>query len=67
MSDPELFLFFYNSWVLKFLRVAKEIQVRIQVSLTNCGGAMEQEASAYSYIVFRCVGISECLCIVIEL
>ena len=33
---------FLNSWVLKFLRVAKGFRL----ALTNCGGAMEQKASA---------------------
>ena len=33
---------FLNSWVLKFLRVAKGFRL----ALTNYGGAMEQEASA---------------------
>ena len=36
-----LFLFFLNSWVLEFLRVAKGFRL----ALTDCGGAMEQEAS----------------------
>ena len=46
IPDPcltrSLFLFFINSRVLKFLRVAK----RFRLALTNSGGAMEQEASA---------------------
>ena len=33
---------FLNSWVLKFLRVAKGFRL----ALTTIGGAMEQEASA---------------------
>ena len=58
MSDPEFIFVFLNSWVLKFLRVAKGFRL----ALTNCGGAMEQEASElWIFIVFRCVGISECL------
>ncbi len=42
-----LFLFFLNSWVLKFLRVAKGFRL----ALMNSGGDMEQEASACRYIV----------------
>ena len=61
MSDPELFLFFFNSWVLKFLRVAKGFRLGFRLALTNYGGANEAGASACRYIVFRCVGISESL------
>ena len=42
---------FLNSWVLKFLRVAKGFRL----ALTNNGGAMEQEASALDISIPLCV------------
>ena len=59
MSDPEFILFFLNSWVHKFLRVAKGFRL----ASTNSGGAMEQEASAFVDIVFRCNDISVLYCV----
>ena len=64
IPDPcltwSLFLFFINSRVPKFLRVAKGFRL----ALTNSGGAMEQVASALQiYMQFLCVGISESYCL----
>ena len=45
---------FINSWVLKFLRVAKGFRFSFD---EHSGGDLEQEASAFVDIVFRCVDI----------
>ena len=64
MSDPSVYFCFINSWVLKFLRVAKGFRFSFD---EYSGGAMEQEASAFVDIVFRCVDICDSVLSCIEL